>query len=130
MMRMLAAVRGRDAGDLAGDLFPWLAALAVLVIIGFVLASLIRRRFQTGESAGEMLTLHDFRRMRDQGEISEEEFERIRGGIIAAAKGAGPSEKRGDQPQDAEPDDAVADDDEADDDGASPSREDDRDLPH
>jgi hypothetical protein len=130
MMRMLAAARGRSIGDLAGDVFPWLAALAVLVIVGFVLASLIRRRFQATESGGQMLTLHDFRRMRDTGEISEAEFERIRAGIIAAAKGSAASEKPGDGSHKASSDDAADGRDDADDDGASPRREDGGELPH
>lgn len=96
MTCMLAAARSKDMGDVAGDVFPWLAALAVLVIVGFLLAALVRRRFQSGGDGGaEMLTLHDYRRLRDEGEISEDEFQRIRTGIIAAAKGSRGSEKAG-----------------------------------
>lgn len=72
-----------------GDVFLWAAALVVLVILGFGLVTLVKKRINTDEapkplSAG--FTLSDLRQMHDSGQLTDAEFERAKSKIIAVAK--------------------------------------------
>ena len=75
------------AGGLFSDVAPWLAALVGLVVVGFLLMAWIRRTVNDPSSpAQQAFTLQDLRDMRDSGELSEEEFERARAGMIGSLK--------------------------------------------
>jgi hypothetical protein len=79
--RLLATA---DAGGLFSDVAPWLALLAGLCILGFIVMIWIRRSIHDeASSAAPGFTLQDLRDLRAAGELSEEEFERARAGMIA-----------------------------------------------
>ncbi len=74
-----------------------IGVLIVVVVIASVGIMALRRRIlnaDTGGGIGGVLPLHELRAMKSRGEISEEEFLRLRERIVTAAKGtpAGASE--------------------------------------
>ncbi|MCH8054335.1 MAG: SHOCT domain-containing protein [Planctomycetes bacterium] len=80
------------------DLFIWGGVLIVLLVaLWFVLIWLRKWYFGTSEDefSSELWTLADLRRMREQGEITEDEYETLRGQVFA-------SHKDSDEPADAD----------------------------
>ena len=72
--------------DGGAGVFVWLAALLVLVIGLFVVVVWVRRRLSPNEDFhGDGFTLGDLRRMHKAGQLSDEEFEKAKAGMIAAA---------------------------------------------
>ncbi len=72
------------AGGLFSDVAPWLALLAGLCLIGFVVMVWIRRSIHDeSSSSAPGFTLQDLRDMRASGELSDEEFERARARMLA-----------------------------------------------
>ena len=59
----------------------------VVVAIGGVLALRLRKRI-LGDDQSEGLHLDDIRRLRDRGEISQAEYERLRDQIVGQVRGA------------------------------------------
>lgn len=78
--------------DAAAENWPVLAllcmVLAGLVIVLGVAVMWLRRRFIEGEATGqrEPMTLGDLRDLRAQGLLSQQEFDRLKGAIIDAAR--------------------------------------------
>lgn len=72
-----------------GSVMLWLGVLLVAVLVGgFALLILRRQILDSGaEDGGFGFDLRALRAMRDRGEISEEEFETARAGIIGALSG-------------------------------------------
>ncbi len=70
-------------GALFDEVVPWLAALAVVVVIGAIAIWLIRRTMgaDTASGAGGF-TLQELRDMHASGRISDDEFERARDSLI------------------------------------------------
>ncbi len=67
----------------------WLgiAGLLVLVIIGAMLIHLVRKHFNpTNNLENEGFSLHDLRRMRAQGKLSDEEYNYLRGLLVGRAR--------------------------------------------
>lgn len=63
------------------------AVMLVLVVVGFIAAIAIRRHYHDSDSGsmmGPAFTLQDLRRMRRKGEITEEQYEKLREQIIGA----------------------------------------------
>jgi hypothetical protein len=79
------------ATNASQQIMLWCALLLVVAIIGFLLV-LALKRWQSGEGAsaavGPLFSISELRKLRDQGQISDEEFERARAAIIGQA-GAG-----------------------------------------
>ena len=75
-------------GDPFLEIAPWLAALVVLVIIGAVVITWLRRRLYprdrdaSGNRSG--FTLHELRELHRNGELSDEEFEHARSAMLAS----------------------------------------------
>ncbi len=63
------------------------AAFLILLIVGFVFARFMRRRLDRATTRADF-TLQDLRSLRDSGQISEREFERMRAGLLGKAAGA------------------------------------------
>jgi uncharacterized membrane protein len=81
---MVFAQSTAPAGNLFGDLLPWLGLLVVIVLIGGGIAIWLRRRLMSGDSAGSVgFTLGDLRELHARGEISTEEFEKAKSQMIA-----------------------------------------------
>lgn len=73
-----------------GRLFFWSLLLIGLVIVAFVIVLLVRRRTAANaDYTAQNFTLSDLRRMRDAGEIDEEQFKKLRDAIIGSAKSMG-----------------------------------------
>jgi len=70
-------------GALFNEVVPWLAALAVVVVVGGIAIWLIRRTMRTDTaSGGGGFTLQELRDMRASGRISDDEFQRARDSLI------------------------------------------------
>jgi len=77
------------------ELSIWILITCLLLLAGIVILGLgvwyYRRRWLgSDETAGTPWTLEDLRRLRDQGDLSEEEYETMRAAMISAL-GAGSS---------------------------------------
>jgi hypothetical protein len=72
--------------------FGWSLLLVVLLIVMFFAIGMLRKWISKVSDEGEApkvgFTLGDLRRMRDEGQITEEEFERARTQMIAATQRA------------------------------------------
>ena len=81
---MIVAQSTAPAGNLFGDLLPWLGLLVVIVLIGAGIAIWLRRRLMSGDAAGAVgFTLGDLRELHARGEISTEELEKAKSQMIA-----------------------------------------------
>ena len=71
--------------DLFAALAPWLAALAGVVIVGGVIAMLVRKWMQPAQpGTGPAMTLEDLRTLHRTGALSDEEFAAAKAALIAA----------------------------------------------
>ena len=71
------------------SVFAMLGVLLVLVVGLFVIVWWVRRRLSPNEDFhGEGFTLGDLRRLHKSGQLSDEEFEKAKAGMIAAAQAA------------------------------------------
>lgn len=69
------------------------AAIAIMVflIVGFAVIAIVKRRAESYRDAGEPVvpfTLHDLRKLHEEGQLTDEEFEKARGRIVAMSKAA------------------------------------------
>lgn len=82
---MIPSTLAATGGNVVNIIFAT-AALLVILIIGFIAVAAIRRYYHDSDSAmtGPAFTLHDLRRMRRDGEIDDEQYERLRQHIIGA----------------------------------------------
>jgi hypothetical protein len=79
----LATTAVADAGELFGEVWPWLAALVAVVAVGAVVIYLLRRSLgRSGPGAAEGFTLQELRDLRASGALSDEEFERAKAAVI------------------------------------------------
>lgn len=100
----LGASAGSSAGSPTGDVLLWGAILIVaIVLLGFVALHLRRRLMnEPASDAGEdHWSLQSLREMRKAGQISEEEFQTLRAGLISQF-GAGSAGSDPDGPLDGE----------------------------
>lgn len=88
-------------GDATIRLAYWIAILLVIAVAGFGIASLVRKRMNdamqdTGIAPPADFTLSDLRKMHTAGQLTDEEFERAKGRIVAMthAKLAKEAEKK------------------------------------
>jgi len=66
----------------------WLAAVFAAVVVAAVICAAVRRRLRNSPPLQESgLTLQDLRRLRDQGRLTVQEFERLKETILRAALG-------------------------------------------
>ena len=71
------------------SVFAMLGVLLLLVVGLFVIVWWVRRRLSPNEDFhGEGFTLGDLRRLHKSGQLSDEEFEKAKAGMIAAAQAA------------------------------------------
>lgn len=87
----LASAASPPAGNLFGQVWPWLAALLCVVGAGTVVIYLLRRAVVRGDAgAGEGFTLQDLRDLHASGALSDEEYDRAKASIIGNIKAADP----------------------------------------
>jgi hypothetical protein len=86
MCLMLAELTPADRNKV----FTALAIMLVLVVIGFVGIMIFRRKLRAedkADSSGDVgFSLSDLRRMRDDGEITPEEYEITRAKVVAKVR--------------------------------------------
>ena len=86
--RHLAAAGTSDAGQLFSEVLPWLLVLIAFVVVGGIVLFLIRRQINAGSSgAVEPFTLEGLRRLRAEGQITDDEFEKARAALISRMTG-------------------------------------------
>lgn len=83
---LFLAQQSSQSGSGIGRVVVLLAVLLGVVAAGIVAAVWYRRRYLRSQSMGsdEMRTLDGLREMRKRGDISEEEFQRVRRHLIGA----------------------------------------------
>ena len=65
----------------------WSGVLMAAVIVGMLLVLWVKRKFASADDqVAEDFTLHGLRKMRDSGQMTEEEFERAKDAMIARVK--------------------------------------------
>ncbi len=98
------SILAQTAEDLFGQVMPWLIMLLGVVVVGGAGIYLVRRMLQGGPSASDQsFTLHELRQMREEGQLSDEEFEQAKALIIGRV-GDRPSSGSAIGPQDDEHD--------------------------
>jgi hypothetical protein len=62
--------------------WPWLAALLVVVAVGAAVIYVIRRSLGRQDSSRDGFTLHDLRELHASGALSDEEFAKAKASVI------------------------------------------------
>jgi len=77
--------------DLTPILLPSLILVAIILVAWGVLVAVRRKLRAAAGRTGGAFTLQELRQLRDQGTLSEEEFERARASLIGLDNGSGPT---------------------------------------
>jgi hypothetical protein len=81
-----------SATNIPLDKILWASlGLVAFLIFGFLVVTQVKRRMNAGDSdptAASGFTLSDLRELHESGQMSDEEFERAKGRVIAAARRA------------------------------------------
>ncbi len=95
----MTVLLAQDAERLFAETLPWIGLLAIFILLGGGIAIWLRKRMAVnGDDSSAGFILADLRRMRDQGEISPEEFESAKSKMIEGIKASATrdSDKSGD----------------------------------
>ena len=76
------------------EILRWGVILIVLVLAGWILIAILRRRLKAGDASRHGYTIQDLRDMHASGKLTEEEFARAKRSIIEQA-GSATSENHG-----------------------------------
>ncbi|MFB0986518.1 MAG: SHOCT domain-containing protein [Phycisphaerales bacterium] len=83
----MTVLLAQDAERLFAETLPWIGLLVILILLGGGVAIWLRKRMAVnGDDSSAGFILADLRRMRDQGEISSEEFESAKSKMIEGIK--------------------------------------------
>lgn len=83
----MTVLLAQDAERLFAEILPWIGLLAIFILLGGGVAIWLRKRMAVnGDDSSAGFILADLRRMRDQGEISPEEFESAKSKMIEGIK--------------------------------------------
>lgn len=75
----LATGPALEPGELFNAIMPWLLVLLAIVVIGWIILVILRRSSRgSGSLQDDGFTLGQLRRMHNQGELTDEEFEQAR----------------------------------------------------
>ena len=69
-------------GSSFADVFPALLLLLMFTIVGGVIILVLRKKLKSDIKATNTFTLGELKELRDEGKMSEEEYERARQSII------------------------------------------------
>jgi hypothetical protein len=82
--------------DSAISIWLWSMVLLVLVIVAFALVAWARRRMLADKgSSASGFTLGELRRLHREGTLTDQEYERAKAGLLAAAKSAAKTDPPG-----------------------------------
>jgi hypothetical protein len=73
------------------SLFVWLGLLLGVVVLGGVIALVVRKRTFTDRAPDPGTFLDELRAARDRGELSQDEFDRVRAKFSARLRGNDPA---------------------------------------
>ena len=110
MILSQASPAGLDIGQIA----VWIVALiAAAVLLAVVIVTLKRWTFSGEEPSATTWTLHDLVTLRDSGELTIQQYERLRADLIKKVRETGATEENGrdgvaDRPETASESDSVA----------------------
>jgi hypothetical protein len=113
MTMAAAAAIGLAQGNTSlAEVLVWSAGLIGLLVVGMAFAARLKRRFRddgddTPAAAAAGFTLSDLRRMHRAGQLTDEEFERAKEKIVAAAQRAAERAKPADGTVDRDSPDAI-----------------------
>jgi len=83
----MALILGDDVGDASFWIVVSCLIVIVAVVIGFAVVAWARKSMLSSDhSSGGGFDLGDLRRLREQGKLTQAEFEKARDKIVAAAK--------------------------------------------
>lgn len=75
----LATGPALEPGELFNAIMPWLLVLLAIVVTGWIILVILRRSSRgSGSLQDDGFTLGQLRRMHEQGELTDEEFEHSR----------------------------------------------------
>lgn len=83
---MIAAAGATGATGDWTPVFVWCFILIVVVLIGFFVATWLRKRLNQADDQGIGFSLAELREMRNAGKLSQEEFERAKTRLTAGLK--------------------------------------------
>ncbi|MHC4428958.1 MAG: SHOCT domain-containing protein [Planctomycetota bacterium] len=78
----LSTTAATRPGDLFGQVWPWLAALLLVVGVGALVIYLIRRSMGRQDSGSDGFSLQDLRELHASGALSDEEFAKAKASVI------------------------------------------------
>jgi len=79
----LAARPALEPGELFNAIMPWLLVLLAIVIVGWIILVILRRSSRSsGSLKDDGFTLGQLRRMHENGELTDEEFQQARTVIL------------------------------------------------
>jgi len=78
----LSTAAATRPGDLFGQVWPWLAALLLVVGVGALVIYLIRRSMGRQDSGSDGFTMQDLRDLHASGALSDEEFAKAKASVI------------------------------------------------
>lgn len=82
----------RNAGELFNSILPWLGVLALVVVVGGVVLTVIRRSMRAESGSKEVFSLQTLRELRASGELTEQQYEKARLAMLGQV-GRAPSDK-------------------------------------
>lgn len=100
---MKLATLAQAGGDSQGDALLWVGILLGATLFGCVIVLYVRSRYlgQRDDDATPASLMAEMRRMRDAGEISEQEFDRTRRLLVSRAAGDPPPQPHAARDEDA-----------------------------
>jgi hypothetical protein len=81
--------QGAEPERLSWSAFYWSMVIMAMLGVGLVIVVVVRRRaqaYQNDAGPGLPFTLHDLRQLHDDGQLTDEEFERARSRIVSMSK--------------------------------------------
>jgi hypothetical protein len=80
----LAGILGQESGTGVFEAVGWMAVLLVIMTAAAIAVGLIRRRLhRRGSASGEPFTLESLRVLREQGRLTDAEYESLKRRVIA-----------------------------------------------
>jgi len=85
----ILAQAASGSGSDVGRILMWVGILIVIVVVGTIVLMTVRKRIMMGSAQGRegFSTMEDMRAMVARGEMTQEEYEKVRKAMIAKMRG-------------------------------------------